>query len=179
MTLWEVLIILIIVAVLAAIAVPNFLESSRPSKVTTAKNRLRDVSKALEAYRDDNGAFPGLRPLREFYTDPTKLDRAGGGALFGIDSGGPGHRGLTTPVAYAASLLSDPFAPEEAAPFAYYTDGEKWILISPGPDGDYDINPKRDCDFSLSQPTTHILLMMYDPTNGTKHSDGDIVRPAW
>ena len=60
-------------------------------------------------------------------------------------------------------------------PYAYYTGGYGWILISAGRDGDYDIVPERDYDGRVKQPSERILLLSYDPTNGLE-SDGDLWR---
>jgi prepilin-type N-terminal cleavage/methylation domain-containing protein len=57
-TLIELLIVVAIIAILAAIAVPNFLEAQIRSKVSRAKSDLRTYATALEAYRVDNNAYP-------------------------------------------------------------------------------------------------------------------------
>jgi len=57
-TLIELLIVVAIIAILAAIAVPNFLEAQARAKVARAKNDLRTVSEALEMYRVDNQGYP-------------------------------------------------------------------------------------------------------------------------
>lgn len=60
-------------------------------------------------------------------------------------------------------------------PFAYYTDGPGWILMSTGPDRDYDVDPRVDYDGAAKTPLPGLVLKTYDPTNGTK-SDGDVWR---
>jgi hypothetical protein len=72
-------------------------------------------------------------------------------------------------------LYPDPFAPDNGAVDSYYCDGGGWILISAGPDGDYDIDPQKLYNSSVPQPSTELLSRSYDPTNGTV-SDGDIFR---
>ncbi|MBN1516951.1 prepilin-type N-terminal cleavage/methylation domain-containing protein [Candidatus Sumerlaeota bacterium] len=57
-TLIELLIVVLIIAVLAAIAVPNFLEFQTRAKASRAKADMRSLSTALEAYYVENGAFP-------------------------------------------------------------------------------------------------------------------------
>lgn len=76
--------------------------------------------------------------------------------------------------------MSDHFADKKRrVTFSYYVDpmSKGWILISPGPDLDYDIDPERDYDASIAQPSIHLLSIVgtYDPTNGLT-SDGDIWR---
>lgn len=57
-TLIELLIVVAIIAILAAIAVPNFLEAQVRSKVSRAKSDMRTVSVGIEAYAIDNNKYP-------------------------------------------------------------------------------------------------------------------------
>ena len=57
-TLIELLIVVAIIAILAAIAVPNFLEAQVRSKVSRTKSDMRTVATALESYRVDNNKYP-------------------------------------------------------------------------------------------------------------------------
>src|SRR5436309_2575639 len=57
-TLIELLIVVAIIAVLAAIAVPNFLEAQTRSKVSRTLSDMRTIATALEAYRMDNRSYP-------------------------------------------------------------------------------------------------------------------------
>ena len=60
-TLIELLIVVAIIAILAAIAVPNFLEAQMRAKVARVKSDLRTVRLAMEAYAIDcNGKYPHL-----------------------------------------------------------------------------------------------------------------------
>ena len=52
-TLIELLIVVAIIAILAAIAVPNFLEAQVRSKVSRAKADMRSLVTAIESYRVD------------------------------------------------------------------------------------------------------------------------------
>jgi len=57
-TLIELLIVVAIIAILAAIAVPNFLEAQVRAKVSRVLSDLRTVSLGLEAYTVDNNTYP-------------------------------------------------------------------------------------------------------------------------
>ena len=57
-TLIELLIVVAIIAILAAIAVPNFLEAQTRSKVSRAKADMRSLATALEAYAVDYNNYP-------------------------------------------------------------------------------------------------------------------------
>ncbi|MEO8376090.1 MAG: prepilin-type N-terminal cleavage/methylation domain-containing protein [Candidatus Sumerlaeota bacterium] len=62
-TLIELLIVVAIIAILAAIAVPNFLEAQTRAKVSRVKADMRSVATAVESYRVDyNRLFPTYRP---------------------------------------------------------------------------------------------------------------------
>ena len=71
-TLIELLIVVAIIAILAAIAVPNFLEAQVRSKVSRAKADMRSVATALEAYRTDFNRYPadGVAYNSTFGTQP-------------------------------------------------------------------------------------------------------------
>src|SRR5690349_15764472 len=57
-TLIELLIVVAIIAILAAIAVPNFLEAQTRSKVSRTKADMRSVTTAIESYAVDNNKYP-------------------------------------------------------------------------------------------------------------------------
>ncbi len=109
-TLIELLIVVAIIAILAAIAVPNFLEAQTRARVTKVKSEMRTVALWLEAYRLDNNAYINPR-----YPAPL-VGRNTFGAWFLFRetySGGVDGIGvqLTTPIAYftSSSIFFDPF----------------------------------------------------------------------
>src|SRR5215207_257564 len=57
-TLIELLIVVAIIAILAAIAVPNFLEAQTRSKVARIRADIRTVATGLETYAVDNNKYP-------------------------------------------------------------------------------------------------------------------------
>src|SRR5437773_12166494 len=57
-TLIELLIVVAIIAILAAIAVPNFLEAQTRAKVSRVKSDLRSYATAVESYTVDNNKVP-------------------------------------------------------------------------------------------------------------------------
>jgi prepilin-type N-terminal cleavage/methylation domain-containing protein len=175
-TLIELLIVVAIIAILAAIAVPNFLEAQMRSKVSRVNTDQRSVVVAMESYRIDANRYP------PHLDDPRDLQV------------------ITTPVAYMTSLPRDPFwfaevngVEQTGATYRYediasivkptseggYGAGGWWggyngtvvtdmvahghifLLDSAGPDRYEDLQ--------------YDLLAIYDATNGTK-SKGDIYR---
>ncbi|MCX7018731.1 MAG: prepilin-type N-terminal cleavage/methylation domain-containing protein [bacterium] len=97
-TLIELLIVVAIIAILAAIAVPNFIEAQTRSKVSRAKADMRSVSTALESYMVDNNAYPNCHRYGIALADVS--DPAGTRIL----------ERISTPVAYMSSALTkDPF----------------------------------------------------------------------
>jgi prepilin-type N-terminal cleavage/methylation domain-containing protein len=109
-TLIELLIVVAIIAILAAIAVPNFLEAQTRSKVSKVYADFRTIATALESYRTDNTAYvlshgPGQGD--DFIAGTQPLNRL---------------RPLTTPVAYLGALPDgSPFASTILQP-AYYVE---------------------------------------------------------
>ena len=57
-TLIELLIVVAIIAILAAIAVPNFLEAQVRAKVSRCKTDMRSIATALESYMVDYSKYP-------------------------------------------------------------------------------------------------------------------------
>lgn len=182
-TLIELLIVVAIIAILAAIAVPNFLEAQVRAKVSRCRADMRSLATGIESYMVDYNSYPLNGVLV-----------AGGGIQVPQNNGtgAPAHKfltgSLTSPIAYMTSLPEDPFVQSPAlaawAPWwkrYFYTNFDwftavtapssppviavkkgiygTWILGGAGPDGDrLDLN--RD--------------LLYDSTNGTI-SDGDVI----
>jgi prepilin-type N-terminal cleavage/methylation domain-containing protein len=86
-TLIELLIVVAIIAILAAIAVPNFLEAQVRAKTARAKADMRTIATGIESYRIDWNRYPPNDG--RFYSTPLEL---------------------TTPQAYLTSRYPDPFS---------------------------------------------------------------------
>ena len=196
-TLIELMIVVAIIAILAAIAVPNFLEAQTRAKVSRAKADMRSIGVAVESYHVDNNAYPWYpnivdHPMRGF----TPVE-------------------LTTPIAYLTGLPSDPFVyninqmyggrrptgevlpifPNPLNLFNYESrkqygedievwwdwygpDYVDWFIVTSGPDGWSWINEGETfhgngAEYWAGSPWPGASLW-YDPTNGTI-SWGDIV----
>ncbi len=98
-TLIELLIVVAIIAILAAIAVPNFLEAQTRAKVSRAKADLRTLAVAAESYYVDNNAYPYTLSIGTSIWMP-----AGGFPPNGLRCGG-----MTSPIAYITTIPRDPF----------------------------------------------------------------------
>ncbi|MFB3895145.1 MAG: prepilin-type N-terminal cleavage/methylation domain-containing protein [bacterium] len=104
-TLIELLIVVAIIAILAAIAIPNFLAAQTRSKVSRAKGEQNMLATGLEAYFIDANVYPS--PGRgEFYPPESRDGTPGYGAG---EDGGLVPYGLTTPISYITSVPRDPF----------------------------------------------------------------------
>jgi type II secretion system protein G len=94
-TLIELLIVVAIIAILAAIAVPNFLEAQVRAKISRVRGDMRSVATALESYMSDNGTYVND-------SDEALDDLAASHKQHGLQL-------LTTPIAYISSVPKDPF----------------------------------------------------------------------
>jgi len=113
-TLIELLIVVAIIAILAAIAVPNFLEAQTRAKVSRVKNDQRAIATALETYRVDYNKYPPQGPKTiatyPFINDITRV--YGGDSPLHAPGNLPIAWNLSTPVAYVSSTVAvfkDPF----------------------------------------------------------------------
>ena len=179
-TLIELLIVVAIIAILAAIAVPNFLEAQIRSKVSRAKSDMRSFATALESYRTDHNDYPWVEQH-------------------------PGYQiphNITTPIAYITSIPKDPFGYSSEDDIYkifgttqdYYYATKKyfdyfgwawqvypggganpamWVFQSKGPDHAWARMPANGGSgvLELDRPYDY----EYDPTNGTV-SAGNIIR---
>lgn len=185
-TLIELLIVIAIILILIAIALPNFLEAQMRANVTKAASEIRTLSTALESYQIDwNGRYPYPADEVGHYPSP--------GADPWFDQTVPVV--LSTPVAYLTDAkIRDSFNQvEDIVPHYHYSTREfavlqneeplfdeyvftvvrsfrtsaQYFLLSHGPNLDHD--PPSDTE----NPDWR-NGMQYSPTNGTK-SKGDII----
>jgi prepilin-type N-terminal cleavage/methylation domain-containing protein len=187
-TLIELLIVVAIIAILAAIAVPNFLEAQVRAKVSRARSDMRTMATGLEAYAVDYNTYPDMF---------TRM------------------RVITTPVSYITTIPRDPFRvqqPTDNSRFwrqGFYRYGampvagpSRFALASVGPDTDIDtyVDLTPDTDDTADWESDNSALrfypgytpqlftdngalvnastyryIWYDPTNGTV-SNGDVFR---
>lgn len=191
-TLIELLIVVMIIAILAAIAIPNMLLAQMRAKVARVKSDMRTVSVSVESYRVDSNDYP---------------------PSFGVVVNGKNWAAcLSTPVQYLTgnSPITDPFGrffgsyddtlmsyegvnsqghqieqPNSPPWTVMATPGEKtlwWWLLSRGPDGRMGFQSPgteegniRQYFFESDLHPDKWLGIVYDATNGTV-SDGNIYR---
>ncbi len=113
-TLIELLIVVAIIGILAAIAVPNFLNAQIRAKVARSEADIRSTVTAIEQFKLDKNMM-----LIDFWDDDTtegidRIVKKFGGIGY---EGGQANRNqtsvlapLTSPVAYMSSIPKDPFA---------------------------------------------------------------------
>lgn len=179
-TLIELLIVVAIIAILAAIAVPNFLEAQTRAKVARVQSDQRTYSTALETYYIDNNSYPvyfstGMKFGGQFpYANATAVANTknynaaikaaasqqetpeAAIASFAVTTLTNGTAiGLTTPVSYLNTYPADAFANYKGATFGYAQGSAGFITFSPGPDGTYDLdaetgNNKNACEYFVT-----------------------------
>lgn len=129
-TLIELLIVVAIIAILAAIAVPNFLEAQTRARVSRTQADIRTQAVALESYYVDWNSY-----TRD---SDSSLDTVGQSKTAGYTEYANGFTQLTTPIAYLSGMLEDPFAkggtvmPDGGAAIGYRIASGSWSYGAAG-----------------------------------------------
>lgn len=63
----EILVVLAIIAIALAIAIPNYLKSSTTSKKTVCINNLKQIDAAIDQWAIGNNASSGTQPTEDVY----------------------------------------------------------------------------------------------------------------
>lgn len=196
-TLIELLVVVAIISILAAIAVPNFLEAQTRAKVARILSDMRVLTTGLESYAVDNGKTPPRHDSPTFLSYLPRLSQQMQEMSV-----------LTSPVSYLSTLpvdifargnigrpyLIDYFDPPHVDRFVRQYRGEwinnpnrrlesershtNYLLVSVGPDGYLGYVPPPSPVLGLPREgrlTQFTQWIVYDPTNGSV-SRGNIFR---
>lgn len=160
----ELILVATIISILAAIAVPNFLEAQVRADFARSKTELALLKIGIESYRLENRHIPYNRES---------------GVADGWDL-----VALTTPIVYLSSVPSDFFSGDQ--PYMYLnalqSDPENGLTYSPEvamrfPGQVYALlwgfGPRRELEIRIGEGGVIERLLKYDPTNGTT-SPGDV-----
>ena len=115
-TLIELMVVIVILGLLAALVAPKFLKRGEEAKVTTTEVQMKNIEQALKLYKLHNSFYPtteqGLKALVEKpEEDPVPKNWKG---------------------PYIEKIPKDAWGND----FIYISDGKQFNLISPGPDGE-------------------------------------------
>ncbi len=115
-TLIELMIVIVILGLLAALVAPKFLKRGEEAKVTVTQTQMKSIEQALKLYKADNSFYPttsqGLKALvKKPETEPIPKNWKG---------------------PYMDAVPKDAWGNN----FVYVSDGKTFTLISPGPDGE-------------------------------------------
>ncbi len=186
-TLIELLIVVAIIGVLAAIAVPNFLNAQTRAKIAKIDADMRALATALESYNLDSNAYPPY-PLWGGHTTPAYLNSLstpiaymnnpeGVDDPFGLIVDHDGQRGqrygflnIGPKMGYKAGPIERPPSGFEPIWKGVRLPGSYiWWLTSRG--------PNKQLNLAGDDPSANPrgVFLLYDASNGL-HSSGDIFR---
>lgn len=116
LTLVEMIVVLAIIALVAALIVPNVINRPDQARVTTAGTDIKSISAALKMYRLDNGDYPSTtQGLKALVEKPTQ----------------PPVPGAYPPDGYLSQMPQDPWG----NPYVYESNGGRFTIKSLGKDG--------------------------------------------
>jgi len=110
-TLIEIMVVVVIIGVLAALVVPQIMNRPDQAKIVVAQGDVKAISAALEMYRLDNGSYPSTQQ--------------GLAALVAKPAGNPIPRNWNKD-GYLKQLPHDPW-------------GNEYLYLSPGQHGAFDL----------------------------------------
>jgi len=192
-TLIELLIVVAIIAILAAIAIPNFLQAQTRAKVSRTTADMRTIVTALEAYSVDHNEYPlndgnyNVIP-RELSTPVSYLADAKLVDVYSDKEKDPVHGDLVRYFTYTRYVTLEQVIahsvightpPIEAVDSPGFNEGAfqrhgYWKLVSNGPDRQYSRSGDPQ---GVYNPNPMVLMgcdIPYDPTNGVD-SFGNII----
>lgn len=153
-TLIELLIVVAIIGILAAIAVPNFLNAQVRAKVARVRADVRALSTALEMYNMDNNSYP-------------------------VDWGGPdvedrSWRQLTTPVSYISStgVTRDPFTDDGSGAEGNFSNQR--VFYDYGGGAWYNSLGESDARKAFYARTVGFLILSFGPNKAREFPWSDV-----
>ncbi|HEY3308385.1 MAG TPA: type II secretion system major pseudopilin GspG [Desulfuromonadaceae bacterium] len=112
-TLIEIMVVIVILALLAALVAPKLMGRTDDAKIGTTKTQIKQIETALKLYKLDNGVFPGTEQgLNALITKPTV--------------------GVIPKNYKEGGYLESKQVPKDGW-------GNEFIYVSPGEHGDYDL----------------------------------------
>jgi general secretion pathway protein G len=127
----ELIIVIMIIGILAAIALPNFLAHREKGKISRASLELKSIEIAIKALAIDTGLWPHKRAAGDASGNEVWDLNAPSAGLVATDGGYPGWRGP-----YIATVPQDPWGNRYFFDNDYYMNAQQFVAIgSFGPNG--------------------------------------------
>lgn len=171
-----VIVIVILVILYYTTSIPTMPHTKDRARISRVRSEMRSLAIALEAYKADHQVYPAMIPMADLVDSPQNLERAHGQHLMTIHPALPIPEGFFGENGYYQHSAKDPTIPGRELSYAYFTDGESWILIAAGLDRKHVVDdPSVVIEHWLKEGPDAFLHLTYDPTNGTR-SEGIIWR---
>ncbi|RKQ64086.1 type II secretion system protein G (GspG) [Thermovibrio guaymasensis] len=115
-TLIELMVVIVILGLLAAVVAPKFLRSGEEAKATTTKVQMKNIEQALKLYKLHNSIYPTTEQGLKALVEKPEVE--------------PVPKNWKGP--YLDEVPKDAWGND----FIYVSDGKHFTLVSPGPDGE-------------------------------------------
>ena len=118
-TLIELMVVIAIIIILAAIAIPNYINMTRRAQVSRASSDAAVLGTALECYRTDHAVYPLTAATLSVLCTPLPVGTNGG----------------VGPYIDATALANITTSAKTEATVAYTSDGNSWTIVITTKDG--------------------------------------------
>ncbi len=130
-TLIEIMLVIVIIGILAAIAIPNYLSYRERGKLGRALYELKSIQTAISVLAVDTGLWPHKRPVGDASGNEVWDLNSPSAGLVATDGGYPGWNGP-----YLANVSRDPWGNNYFFDNDYQINGQNVVAIgSFGPNG--------------------------------------------
>ena len=161
-TLIELMVVIAIIIILAAIAIPNYLSMTARAKKSRVASDFAAIATALETYKTDWNMYPVQTDGEITVSGEAYQQLTGNGTTYNMSSGGTATAaGDMPPIEYMTATvlgsMANPYNNAATSVYKYSGSADHWLLYAGEATGDTQGKPwlsRRDTTTTLSEDLT-------------------------